>query len=733
MTADERDKATKHDFIDKCVAYKTLLRVIDAQEKFTYLKRELSLFLVFMLVFFLYVGLSRHISESYQMQRAVLSNLAEKRFPASPEPNELDYITFYGINDKTTMFQWLSVVFASNLIDGAVTNNGKFLGWNELLWGVRFRQLRVDLNADCQVPEAIQQANFTDNTCAIDYSTVTQSITPYGPSTTRTVNNVTVLDYSFTWSDAQTTDASDVSGTFADYDGSGFVVDYLLTNATYNDTVTSLDTFQTLLDTLDSYYVDSQTRAVFITFSLYNVNFNLFGFCNFLIEFSPTGLADASLEFRAAPLLPGTNSDPGAFVLLLNYILVVFIIFYMYKIVVKELRYLRRIQPFWLALDITSVVLLGFHLVHLVRYDWFKQGQSNLKTALLSHEFYSIDVLTDWYETLQEVYAVNMILICIRVFKYLKLSSGLAKVWKTMARAVRDILFFLGLFSIIFIGFALCAFLVYGPHLDTYVTFGSATSTLLRMVIGEIDYAPLRQINPTFSWIFFLCYVSLFVFILTNIFLAIILDAWNIEAEEERQHAEPIDLVEEVKDQLGVWWEKFKKGYRKRRYWRAEWRALRNAIKPSRRNVGFMSDEMVLSRLQEWKKKRQNKGLKFMTITALQHALEGIPKEREIPEDQLVDIFWRVRSHLLPREVIQQMESDDQPGHDADEEARDMNLSELKKLQAAFTLLAENQRRHMDAITEKIESLASMQMQSGNKLDFLDGQIKKIVPHFADV
>lgn len=73
-----------------------------------------------------------------------------------------------------------------------------------------------------------------------------------------------------------------------------------------------------------------------------------------------------------------------------------------------------------------------------------------------------------------------------------------------------------------------------------------------------------------------------------------------------------------------------------------------------------------------------------------------------------------------------------QHDHDADEEARDMNLSELKKLQSAFTLLAENQRRHMDAISEKIESLASMQMQSGSKLDFLDGQMKKIVPHFAD-
>lgn len=97
---DDREKVTKHEFIDKCVAYKTLLRVIDAQEKFSYLKRELGLFFIFMLVFFLYVGLSRHIAATFHMQRAVMSNLAEKKFPASPEPSELDFITFHGINDK---------------------------------------------------------------------------------------------------------------------------------------------------------------------------------------------------------------------------------------------------------------------------------------------------------------------------------------------------------------------------------------------------------------------------------------------------------------------------------------------------------------------------------------------------------------------------------------------------------------------------------------------------------
>lgn len=61
-----------------------------------------------------------------------------------------------------------------------------------------------------------------------------------------------------------------------------------------------------------------------------------------------------------------------------------------------------------------------------------------------------------------------------------------------------------------------------------------------------------------------------------------------------------------------------------------------------------------------------------------------------------------------------------------------MGISELKKLQASFSLLAENQRRHMDSISEKIDGLRNIQTQTTDKVDYMDEQVKKIVPHFAE-
>lgn len=74
---------TKADFAERSVPYAVLLRVIDAQEKLTYLKRELSLFFAFMLVFVLYVVQSQPVRDSFFLERAARGALVQAEF-ASP-------------------------------------------------------------------------------------------------------------------------------------------------------------------------------------------------------------------------------------------------------------------------------------------------------------------------------------------------------------------------------------------------------------------------------------------------------------------------------------------------------------------------------------------------------------------------------------------------------------------------------------------------------------------------
>lgn len=46
--------------------------------------------------------------------------------------------------------------------------------------------------------------------------------------------------------------------------------------------------------------------------------------------------------------------------------------------------------------------------------------------------------------------------------------------------------------------------------------------------------------------------------------------------------------------------------------------------------------------------------------------------------------------------------------------------------------LAETQRTTMNQLNSRVQALGSVQTEAAHRLDGLDDQVKKIVPHFAD-
>lgn len=247
---------------------------------------------------------------------------------------------------QQTYFQWLREVVGKDLFAPASQslegNSGEVLDWNRLLWGLRFRQVRVAAGAGCEVPTPIQKAGIVEGQCATFYTESTRDVEPFGPSslvnrTSADGSTVEVREYDFTWQDQDVLGASTVDGHLSTYDGSGYVIDALLN--------TTSTTFPETVDTMQKHFVDDRTRALFLTFTLYNVNFNLFMFCNFVTEFGPTGIVVPSQLCRAAPLLPGSNSSPGGLATLSNIVLCVLILVYLYRLVVKEVRGLSSRAP----------------------------------------------------------------------------------------------------------------------------------------------------------------------------------------------------------------------------------------------------------------------------------------------------------------------------------------------------------------------------------------------------
>jgi hypothetical protein len=79
------------------------------------------------------------------------------------------------------------------------------------------------------------------------------------------------------------------------------------------------------------------------------------------------------------------------------------------------------------------------------------------------------------------------------------------------------------------------SYLSFGSHLNGYNTFKSAIRMCFAITVGEFDFMAMYGINPTMAVIFFFPFNMLFVFVLTNIFLAIINQSYKEASNNARQ------------------------------------------------------------------------------------------------------------------------------------------------------------------------------------------------------
>lgn len=125
------------------------------------------------------------------------------------------------------------------------------------------------------------------------------------------------------------------------------------------------------------------------------------------------------------------------------------------------------------------------------------------------------------------VVAINTIFLSVKVFEYMNKSKHMQLLSNTLYTAKEDTFYFLIIFAIFLFGFVGMAFISFGTQVSDFSTLGDAVRKCFEITIGDFDYDSLEQTDSTMAVIFFFPFNILFVFILTNIFLAIINEAYE--------------------------------------------------------------------------------------------------------------------------------------------------------------------------------------------------------------
>ncbi|XP_047143853.2 uncharacterized protein LOC100207051 isoform X2 [Hydra vulgaris] len=477
-------------------------------------------------------------------------------------PRPKDYVNIYNqIQSSKDFWPWMEEFFIPQVFPEKWYNLSDFYANTEkkdfpgklflndlnskIVNGIRIRQVRVQSNS-CMKTNLV--AKFIKIDCLSPYQISYEERRSFNlnwtiPMLYNSPNNPTTMPWRYqTW---QELDGYPYAAGLETYFGGGYVVEIF---PKWKN--------QAILDQVKKFrWIDRQTRAIIIEFALFNPATNYFSMVTMALEFPASGGAVPNfsvLTFKLYASVTGSKIMLGSHIL---FILITILFSF------RECRFLYRtgckyFLEFWnlveVALILLSLVAVGFffykdHLAKvLLQRIPYKKPQS-----FINFQFAS-------YWDLTYVYIVSLIVffVTLKFIKLLRFNQRVSMLSSTLRVAWYPLSMFGIIFSIILCSVVSTSSIVFGSLLDGYQTYFKSLASIISLLLGKFSYRLFENANSVLGPIFFFGFNAIVIWIVMNIFISILNDAFTAVRTNLQFQTNDYEIVDfmivQFKDWLGL-------------------------------------------------------------------------------------------------------------------------------------------------------------------------------------
>jgi polycystin 1L2 len=387
----------------------------------------------------------------------------------------------------------------------------------------------------------INLVNTLVNHCTADLNTNTQDQSNYGYGWSQynlsylPPNGYQSIYKAFQVRDAQSLQGSSIPGQFSTYDGSGYLYEM-------RGQLSYLQGNLSLLKEMN--WVDRQTRAVFVEFSVYNPNSNLIMVSTILIEFLSSGSILTTAQFDPLNLFQ-ESSGGFSFKTICEIILLGFIVYFMIKqikeIANKDLK--EYSNDFWTYIEWSIILsgLVSFAMI-LVRLKKAKEVLDFFKLTA-GYGYMKLQTINECNQVL--IYALGLYSSfgTIKFLKMLRFNKQIAFLGLTMKRCFGELVSFSLVFFLIWFAFVQWMYLIYGSDIEGYETLVASMSSAFSMMLGKFDAESIVRANSSIGPIAFSMYNIVMICFTLNIFISIIIEAFDHVRHEAKNNPDQFDFM----------------------------------------------------------------------------------------------------------------------------------------------------------------------------------------------
>ncbi|XP_023591339.1 polycystin-2-like protein 2 isoform X1 [Trichechus manatus latirostris] len=353
-------------------------------------------------------------------------------------------------------------------------------------------------------------------------------------------------------------------------------------------------------------WITRGTRVIFIDFSLYNANVNLFCIIRLVAEFPATGGILTSWQFYSVKLLRYV-SYYDYFIASCEITFCIFLIVFTTQEVkkMKEFKsaYFKSIWN-WIELLLLVLCFMAISFNTYCNIQIFLSLGQLLENTEKYSDFYS---LAYWHIYYNNIIAITIFFAWIKIFKFISFNKTMSQLSSTLSRCIKDIVGFAIMFFIIFFAYAQLGFLVFGSQVDDFSTFQNSIFAQFRIVLGDFNFAGIQQANRILGPIYFITFIFFVFFVLLNMFLAIINDTYSeVKADYSIARRPDFELGKMIKKSYKNALEKLKLKKDQKDEDR-EMKRSRDLVEQARRE-GFDENETESAKqMKKWKERLEKK------------------------------------------------------------------------------------------------------------------------------
>ncbi|XP_029466481.1 polycystic kidney disease protein 1-like 2 [Rhinatrema bivittatum] len=426
-------------------------------------------------------------------------------------------------------FTWANTTLIKNLYGsypGFVTD-----GNSKLVGGARIRQVRVKMDS-CRIAHVLQNSI---KECHAAYSLETEDRSDYVEhwNVSDATNNSSSSSPAWRYQSQSKLRGHPIWGKVAMYRGGGYVV-HLENNAR--------NASRTLQELYNNVWLDTYTRAVFVEFTVYNANVNLFCIIRIMFESNALGAFFTHSELQSVRLYPYTDGL-HIFVVAAEVIYFLFITYYM----VAQGKLMKRLKwsyfrSKWNLLELAIILISWSALSVFVK-------RTILGTRDISYYQKHKNEYVNFNETatadaiLGYLIAFLVLLSTVKLWHLLRLNPKLNMITSTLRRAWGDISGFITVILIMFLAYSTAANLIFGWKLYSYKTLFDSAETMVSLQLGIFNYEEVLDYNPILGSFLIGSCIIFMTFVVLNLFISVILVAFS-EEQKHYQASEEEEIVD---------------------------------------------------------------------------------------------------------------------------------------------------------------------------------------------